>query len=147
MEVADERGVPIAPSPAPPAHPRTPRVTRCTIILNQKAGSVVEASRAAVEASCARTGLDARIVAVPGPEIAAAAAQAAAAGDTLVAAGGDGTVSTVAAGGVRTRGAFRVIPPRALHHIARDARIPPHVHTALAGLAQRQLLPPPAAAV
>jgi diacylglycerol kinase family enzyme len=141
MEVADERGVPIAPSPAPPAHPRTPRVTRCTIILNQKAGSVVEASRAAVEASCAHAGLDARIVAVPGPEIAAAAAQAAAAGDTLVAAGGDGTVSTVAAVAVKTGAAFGVIPLGTLNHFARDAGIPLDVDAAVAALAEGHLVP------
>lgn len=116
-------------------------MARFTVILNRKAGSAAnEASRRLVEASLARAGLDARIVAVTGPEIEGAAERAAAAGDALIAAGGDGTVSTVAAVAVRAGATFGVIPLGTLNHFAKDAGIPLDVDAAVDVLAAGRLV-------
>jgi diacylglycerol kinase family enzyme len=111
-------------------------VARFTVILNRYAGSASdESARRLVEASLTRAALDARIVAVPGSEIEAAAEEAAAAGDALVAAGGDGTVSTVAGVAVKTGAVFGVIPLGTLNHFAKDAGIPLDVDSAVDVLA------------
>jgi diacylglycerol kinase family enzyme len=118
-----------------PARPRERGVTRCTVIINQKAGSAGDTSRRAVEDSCARLGLDARIVAVRGQDIRKAAEEAAETGDALIAAGGDGTVSTVASVAVRAGATFGVIPLGTLNHFAKDAGIPLDVEAAVAAIA------------
>lgn len=111
-------------------------MARFTVILNQKAGAAAnDASRRLVEESLARTSLDARVVAVTGPEVQGTAEQAAASGDILVAAGGDGTVSTVAAVAVKSGTTFGVIPLGTLNHFAKDAGIPLDVDAAVDVLA------------
>jgi len=111
-------------------------VARFTVIFNRKAGSAAdETSRRTVEASLARSALDARIVAVSGSEIEDAAEAAAAAGDALIAAGGDGTVSTVAGVAVKAGALFGVIPLGTLNHFAKDAGIPLDVDAAVDVLA------------
>jgi diacylglycerol kinase family enzyme len=106
-----------------------------TVIVNKGSGSSTDQSRAEIEAALARANLRAQIVAVPGPEIQAAAEHAASAGDTLVAAGGDGTVSTVAAVAVQQGATFGVIPVGTLNHFAKDAGIPLDIDGAVAAIA------------
>jgi diacylglycerol kinase family enzyme len=117
-------------------------VARFTVILNRKAGSAAEeATRRAIEASLAHAALDARIVAVTGPEIHDAANGAAAAGDALIAAGGDGTVSAVAGVAVKTGATFGVIPLGTLNHFAKDAGIPLDIDAAVQVLAAGRPVP------
>jgi diacylglycerol kinase family enzyme len=104
--------------------------------MNQRAGSVADESRGAVQAACARAQLQAQIVAVDGAGIRAAAEKAADAGAALIAAGGDGTVATVAAIAVKTGAPFGVIPLGTLNHFARDAGIPLDVDAAVAAIAE-----------
>ena len=107
-----------------------------TVILNTAAGASTAESCATIAAACESAGLEARIVAVQGPQVRTAAERAAAAGDALIAAGGDGTVSTVAAVAVRTGTAFGVIPLGTLNHFAKDAGIPIDPGAALRAIAE-----------
>jgi|SRR4051812_3151130 diacylglycerol kinase family enzyme len=103
---------------------------RIDVLLNDSAGSTTSESRARIEAAFASTGADARVIAVPGRELAAAAERAARDGRILVAAGGDGTVSTVAGVAAAAGATFGVIPLGTLNHFAKDAGIPLDVDAA-----------------
>jgi diacylglycerol kinase family enzyme len=127
--------VALASSPAPAARPREQGATRFTVIVCRQAGSASDESRRAIEDACGRAGLDARIVAVTGPEIQGAAKRAVRMGDALIAAGGDGTVSTVAAVAVKSGATFGVIPLGTRNHFARDAGIPSDIDEAVATIA------------
>jgi diacylglycerol kinase family enzyme len=112
-----------------------------TVLMNIRSGSFTDESRKAVADAFVRAGLDARIVALTGPELQGAAEKAAAAGNALVAAGGDGTVSTVAAVAVRTGATFGVIPLGTLNHFAKDAGIPLEIEPAVAAVAAGRVAP------
>ena len=105
------------------------------ILLNERAGSATAETRGRIEAACAAAGLSARIVAVPGAGLAAAARTAADDGRVIVAAGGDGTVSTVAAVAAEAGSTFGVIPIGTLNHFARDAGIPLDLDAAVRAIA------------
>ena len=105
------------------------------VIVNKRAGSSTDESRARIAAAFTKAGLSARILEVDGPRIHETAARAAAEGQTLIAAGGDGTVSTVASVAVETGATFGVIPLGTLNHFAKDARIPLDLDAAVAAIA------------
>jgi diacylglycerol kinase family enzyme len=84
-------------------------------------------------------GIDAPVLTVDGPHLAAAAEQAVAGGcTTLVAGGGDGTVSTIAAVAARTGAALGVLPLGTLNHFARDLGIPTDLEKSVDTIARGQ---------
>jgi diacylglycerol kinase family enzyme len=113
--------------------------TAIPIILNVAAGTVEAQSH--IEAELRDlfrvAGADAEIISLrPGQNDAAEAAREATAHSPIVvAAGGDGTVSSVAAGIVRSNAALGVLPLGTLNHFAKDLHIPLRLRDAVAVVA------------
>lgn len=97
---------------------------RIDVLLNARAGSASSDTRQQINEAFAKTGHSARVLALPGDQLEAAARQTARDGGILVAAGGDGTVSTIAAVAAGTHTVFGVVPLGTLNHFAKDAGIP-----------------------
>jgi diacylglycerol kinase family enzyme len=93
------------------------------VLLNAGAGPGA-ADPERLRRAFAAAGVAADVRAVPGPELAAAAREAAGRADAVVAAGGDGTVSAVAGALAGTGTPLGIVPTGTFNHFARDLGVP-----------------------
>jgi len=114
---------------------------RIDVLLNEKAGSTDGDSRRRISEAFAKTAVEARVLALGGDRLAAAAQEAAREHRVLVAAGGDGTVSAVAAVAADAGAVFGVIPLGTLNHFAKDAGIPLDLQAAVDAIAAGRVDP------
>jgi len=105
------------------------------VLLNEKAGSIEGDTSRRITEAFARTAVEARVLALGGDRLAAAAQEAARQHRVLVAAGGDGTVSSIAAVAADAGAVFGVIPLGTLNHFAKDAGIPLDLQAAVETIA------------
>jgi diacylglycerol kinase family enzyme len=113
---------------------------KASVILNAAAGlrpGQVQGEAARVRELFACVGVDADVRQVPGPQLLAAAHEAAASSaDVVVMGGGDGTVSAGAGSLVGTGKPMGVLPLGTLNHFARDLGIPTELEGAVRNVAE-----------
>jgi diacylglycerol kinase family enzyme len=118
-------------------------VKHLAVILNEKAGAAAgedsEHLSSRIRSLAAQFGIDARVTAVPGPQIAKAARDALSNSlDAVVAGGGDGTLRSVAEVLAGTSTPLGVLPLGTLNHFAHDLGIPDDLEGAIRVLAEGQ---------
>src|SRR6187455_596460 len=106
---------------------------KASVLLNAAAGlrpGPVQAEAARVRDLFAGVGVEAEVRQVPGPDLLAAAREAAASDADVVMGGGDGTISAGAGGLADTGKPMGVLPLGTLNHFARDLCIPGEIEDA-----------------
>ena len=113
---------------------------KASVLLNAAAGlrpGQVQGEAARVRELFASVGVDADVRRVPGPELLAAAREAATSdADVVVMGGGDGTISAGAGGLAGTGKPMGVLPLGTLNHFARDLGIPNELQDAVRNVAE-----------
>ena len=113
---------------------------KASVLLNAAAGlrpGPVQAEAARVRDLFAGVGVEAEVRQVPGPDLLAAAREAAASDtDVVVMGGGDGTISAGAGGLADTGKPMGVLPLGTLNHFARDLCIPGGIEDAVRNVAE-----------
>jgi diacylglycerol kinase family enzyme len=113
---------------------------KASVLLNAAAGlrpGPVQAEAARVRELFAKFGVEAEVREVPGPELLAAAREAAASSaDVVVMGGGDGTMSAGAGALAGTGKPMGLLPMGTLNHFARDLGIPEALEDAVRNVAE-----------
>jgi diacylglycerol kinase family enzyme len=113
---------------------------KASVILNAAAGlrpGQVQGEAARVRELFASAGVDAEVRELPGPDLLAAARDAATSdADVVVMGGGDGTISAGAGGLAGTGKPMGVLPLGTLNHFARDLGIPNELEDAVRNVAE-----------
>ena len=106
------------------------------VLINPGGGSAGDDAIERVKAALAKSGIDAQVEEVAGPELGARATELANRGaKTVVACGGDGTLSAVGGALAGTQAALGIMPLGTLNHLARDLGISFDLDEAAATLA------------
>ncbi len=113
---------------------------KASVFLNAAAGlrpGPIQAEAARVRELFSSVGVDAEVRPVPGPDLLAAAREAAASeADVVVMGGGDGTMSAGAGGLAGTGKPMGLLPLGTLNHFARDLGIPSELEAAVRNVAE-----------